>query len=79
MAATTRPGIAWERIEPGYYRSTNVSQGVFEIRRQATTHGMKRASNDMWFVYIDGERIYVNQATLADAKRKADFYARTRF
>lgn len=71
-------GIKWDRVEPGHYQSTNVTQGVFEIKRQATTFGMKRASNEQWFVYFDGQRIYTNQATLADAKAKAEFHARRR-
>lgn len=70
-------GIKWNRVAPGHYTSSNVSQGVFEIRRENTTRGINRAGNPMWHVYYDGTQIY-RQTTLADAKRKAEFYATRR-
>lgn len=37
--------LAWTRVAPGHYVC-----GKYEIHREATTHGMKRASNPMWFL-----------------------------
>lgn len=56
--------LKWERLVDGAYRS-----GEFLIKREATTHGMRRASNPMWHVYRDGDphRVY-RRATLNEAK-----------
>lgn len=54
----------WTRVEPGLYTWADYS-----ILREATTHGMRRASNPQWSVYVDGtERRVARRATLAEAK-----------
>lgn len=66
MSDTTTAPLAFYRLAPGEYAS-----GVYSIRREATTHGMNRASNPMWFVYHRDERLG-RHSTLARAKRHAE-------
>lgn len=59
--------LTWTRNADGSYTA-----GAYTIRREATTGGMRRASNPMWHVYVEGRvhRLY-RRATLAEAKRAA--------
>lgn len=64
----------WTRIAPGHYEWS-----VFTIKREPTTFGINRASNDRWNVYRDDldrfqlVRIY-RRATLAEAKSAVERY-----
>lgn len=54
----------WTRIENGVY-----SWADYEIRREATTHGIRRASNPMWAVYRDDSPRAIHRfSTLREAR-----------
>lgn len=56
--------LAWSRSEPGVYVC-----GERVIRREATTFGMKRASNPMWFRY-DAQIVETYPYDRPDAARR---------
>lgn len=54
----------WNRVANGLYTWAD-----YTIRREPTTFGMGRASNEQWFVYQDGaERKIARRSTLQEAK-----------
>ena len=61
--------VEFERVEPGRYQTVGL-EPAYTVTREASTHGMKRASNPRWYVRrADTARHLAHRATLAEAQQ----------
>lgn len=68
--------MKWTRVEPGHYEGTDGTLVRYEVVRVPTTFGIRRASNDMWEVRVNGVRRPPVRKYLARAKADAEAFAK---